>query len=432
MSPEVCPTPLVHVSDGIIRSANLAFREAFADLGATGTPWLALFAAASADELVRLASQGWFGISERLFAIRDGRWVSLLVTLAEDGMWVALHDCSARQQLEAAADQQRRMEAVGELASAIAREMNDPMSIVQGRLELVLALGDRADPAATARHLLIALEHARRVSATLRNLRLVGRSASPVLEVVEVSDAIEEALALVGPRGKQVDVKITAGMQVGGDLSRIARVVANVLRRALDLSPRLVRLVARRGRDDVEIEIGPGPGWTGRVDRDVRSPSADMVDRTLLASVGARVEELHGSTGPSWAILLPPPPAPRARSRRMEGRIVVVGRPELHDAVHGLVTREGFEVIPAADADSALEALEGGQVDGLVTELFLAGASGIALAAEVIRRAPSLRNRVILVTDVRLASPPPDVHLIHPPLRRGAVLEALGRRVRRP
>ncbi len=89
-------------------------------------------------------------------------------------------------------------------------------------------------------------------------------------------------------------------------------------------------------------------------------------------------------------------------------------------------------MIPAADADSALEALEGGQVDGLVTELFLAGASGIALAAEVIRRAPALRGRVILVTDVRLADPPPDVHLIHPPLRRGAVLEALGRRVRRP
>ena len=92
----------------------------------------------------------------------------------------------------------------------------------------------------------------------------------------------------------------------------------------------------------------------------------------------------------------------------------------------------GFEVIAATDADSALEIVSGGGLDGMVTELFLAGASGLALATEVTRREPALRGRVLLVTDVRFATPPPNILLVHPPLRRGTVLEALGRRVRRP
>ena len=36
------------------------------------------------------------------------------------------------------------------------------------------------DPDATRRHLSVALEHARRISATLRNLRLVGPTRDPL------------------------------------------------------------------------------------------------------------------------------------------------------------------------------------------------------------------------------------------------------------
>jgi CheY-like chemotaxis protein len=394
-----------------------------------GLPWTDLFESASAEELGRLASTGWVGLGESRFALRDGRYVALVVTIAPDGSeWIAFHDATARQRLDEAIDQQHRMEAVAELAAGVSRELNDPMSIVQGRLELLLALGPRADLEAMTRHIEVALEHARRVAATLRNLRLLGRASSG-LAAVAVEDAVTEALTLLGPRAGVVEIAYAfPGIQAAGDLAMIARVLANLVRRVLDVSPRHARISVRRGREEVEIEIAPGVGWAAR-EREQRPPGssfdADVIDRTLLASVGA---EVHRS-GAGWAVVLPLPPVPRARTRRAEARLVVAGSAELVQVLEGLVSREGYDVVRARNANEALSALGPDPTDALVTELFLEGASGLALAGEALRRTPGLR--VLLVSEVRLTAPPAGVAVVHPPLQRGRVLEALGRKVRR-
>jgi len=67
----------------------------------------------------------------------------------------------------------------------------------------------------------------------------------------------------------------------------------------------------------------------------------------------------------------------------------------------------------------------------VATERCLEGISGLTLAEEVLRRQPRLRGRVLLITDARLPSVPSTVIALSSPLRRVALLTALGKRGRR-
>lgn len=403
------------------------------------------------DALVvdRLARSGWTGVAERRFVLADGRIVTINASPiegADDGRFhVTLRDVTTRQVLDEAEDQRRRLEALAELAASLARELNDPMSIVQGRLELLLELGEN-DPAAIDKHLRVALEHARRISATLRNLRLVGRANVLELDCVYLSEALDEALDLVGPRARNVDLRIEvqpSDLAVGGDAALFARVFANLISHALDVSSRGSRLElrGRKRRSGVAITLTSGSfgATTAR-----RSGSGETVDPSnlggfglavadmLVRSVGGRIEARRFAGGVAFEVKLPHAPERRSRARPVEGRVLVVGREELARSVEALLDMDGFAVVRVPDADRALAALEAEEpYAGIVTDLFLQGISGLSLADAIVRRRPWLRGRVLLVTEARLAAVPPSVVPMTPPLRREDVLEALGRKVRR-
>ncbi len=426
---EACPVPLIQIDAcGRIVAVNSAFLRFLgpSDVEWLGSPWVKLLLPSHVAEAEGLAGTGWIGASERQFPLNDGRWVGLTVSVLEDGFVIGLHDTTAREVLEAARDHRRRAESIAQLAGAVARELNDPMSIVLGRLELLLALGPLADAAAVARHAAVALEHTRRVTASLRNLRLVGRSIAHRAEAVDMAEALRDALVLVGPRAAQVSVSVPPGAATGGDPAVIARILATQIRRVLDGAPRGVRVQVRRSRDSVEVEIG-GP----RADRRARvEAELDPGDLSLLAGAGGRIEV--SSDGPGCALFLPLAAVPRARARRVEGRVIAVGHPDLADALGGVISREGFEVTQASSPSAALASLEDDPtILGLACDLFLGSTSGLAFAGEVARRHPEIAGRILLISEVGIANPPVGVQVVHPPLRRGPVLEALGRRVRR-
>jgi len=133
------------------------------------------------------------------------------------------------------------------------------MAIVQGRLELLLELGV-SDAAVVQRHLDVALEHARHVTAILHNLRLVGRVPGGATDSAHVSRVVEAALQLVGARRERVLVEVGGDPKVGVEEALLARVVAFLVRRALDASGRSpVHVRVRQGQGAVAMRIGP-PG----------------------------------------------------------------------------------------------------------------------------------------------------------------------------
>lgn len=398
------------------------------------------FAQDDAVAVKRLASSGWLGVGEHDFTLADGRKVTLHAAPSADspGIWrIALHDATMRHLLDRAADERRRMRALADFAGALARELNDPMSIVQGRLELLLELGE-SDPAAVERNLRVALDHARRISAALRNLRLVGQAPAPTLVPVLVSDAVDEALDLVGPRQRAAELKVDlqpGDLTTGGDLALCARVIANLLNYALDHVSRgaRVELRGRRLRDRVVLRVlgGAVTGSSLGEPLDIDGNLGLSVARTLATSIGGELDARKVTGGVNFTVSLPAPPDRPARARRTGDRLLVVGREATARSFETLLEMDGVRVVRCAHGEGALSLLDGGEdYDAIATELFLDGMSGLTFAQEATKRHPDM-GRVLLVTDARLGPWPPDVVAVTPPLDRTLVLEALGRRVRR-
>lgn len=428
------PEPIVEVDvEGRVTSVT---RWPWPPQPEIGAPFSRAFEPESAAAAGRLASRGWLGVTERRFALRGGRVIALSVVRMDAGFRIAVHDVTARQLLDQATEQRRRMRALSELAGSLARELTDPMSIVQGRLELLLDLRV-TDPEVVRRHLAVALEHALRVTATLRNLRLVGRTAEHNPEPVRLADAIREALDLVGPRKDQVLVRLEPEeLSVGGDAALTARVLASLVRQSLESvgrAPIVVR--ARRMRAQVMLRIGP----SGRAMGDVVPDGEDLaLDRTLLASVGGELVARRAANVIQFEVTLPTPPTHRMRRRPAQGRIVVVGSQALRVGITALLDRDGYELLHATTADGALALCNEGPVYAVIAELLLeGGTSGLTLAEMVLREAEESGApaesppRMLLVAQGATPVLPSPLVALKWPMGRVDLLDALGIRVRR-
>lgn len=80
--------------------------------------------------------------------------------------------------------------------------------------------------------------------------------------------------------------------------------------------------------------------------------------------------------------MVPGPPNPRV--------LVVDDEAELLHVLAGYLHRVGFDVTSAGDPAAALAALDTGPVDVVLTDLYLDGASGIALVDDLWTRLPDL------------------------------------------
>jgi len=448
---ESAPDAMLTVdSRGLVVAANRTAREVLDGEGdLVGSPFARRIDPSDAAVVERLAARGWRGADERRFTLRDGRRVTLRarpVPDTRDGFHhITVRDVTRYEVLEGAEEQRRRMEVLATLAGSIARELNDPMSVVQGRLELLLELGG-GSPGNVERHLTVALAHARRVSAMLQNLRLVGRAPATHLERVYLLDAWEAAREIIGPRLADLIVEVDVvpeHLAVGGNEALYARVLANLVERLADYCGRDARVVvrAREGIDGVGLQVLGGPRSAAPTDL-VPSSAADegrlddgglgtSIARTLVNGLGGTLTVRSAGKRAMFDLRLPTSPSMRAKSRPVDGQVLVVGDDVLCKGLEEALLREGFGVIADADSEAAIERLAAGiEVEGVVASLLLPSQSGLSLLEEIHRVYPALRGRLVLVTDAPKAALPQIMHVLAPPIRIDELLPALGRRLR--
>ena len=416
------PCVLVDPSGTVLRTDGAA-RSWFPD--AIGRPLHDWFQ--DDADLRRCVASDMLGLEELRPTLADGRRVSLNAVRCKEGWAVFVMDVTPRQLLSESLVHRDRLDAVGGLSSAIARELNDPMSIVQGRLELMLELVGVVDAATTERHLRVALDHARRISATLRNLRLVGHRATTRLEPVRLSDVIDDARDLLGPRSARVEIDIEpADLSVGGQAPLYARVLANTLRQTIEGTARgIVFLVARRRGTHVRVQI-----HVGRTGRGEPTDWPELsIESTLLRSLGGALQGQRVQGAPTFELTFPLPPATRTRARPVDQTMLVVGEHGLAEDIAELLGKDGF----AFDhVRTAAEALRRDPPDVALCDLLLPdGTSGWGLGRRLLARHPALEGQVLVLTDGPIASFPEAMVPVPKPLSRAGLLDALGRRVRR-
>lgn len=395
-----------------------------------GRPLWELFHTDCRDSLERGAASGWIGVTAQHLQLESGRDVALSVVESAPGSWlVAIRDISRRRLLDEAIDLRHQLQVQSDLAGAVARELADPLSVVQARLELLEKLEARGD-APPNPHVAVAHEHARKLSTRLRNLREIGRASAMRHEAVDLSTALESAFGLLGDKQKQVLIDVEHELTVGGETQLVARVLAKLIGVSLEGAGRSnVFVRARDHRSGVIVEVGPSGRPRGEPD----------AGRTGL---GLETNLLHGSGGEllAWrrtndrhfeARFPLPPMLPKAK-RSLGQDLLLVGSERFHEAVQHVLDMDGFDFLCVSGPSDALALLEGRPEVHLVgIELIQPRhGNGIEVAEGMVARHPELAGGV-LVAGPRLTELQGDLVGVSWPINRREWIDVARRRARR-
>jgi len=172
-----------------------------------------------------------------------------------------------------------RVNDLGEMAAAIAHEINQPLAAIENYLNGGLTLVDKetsAEALAAARTAMtLAAEQGRRAVSIVRGLREFVRKGEGLRQLVRADALVESAmaLALIDIRGSHVEVdqrEAGPGVLVDVDPVQIQQVLVNLLRNAMDAlatnpagAPRKLGIVTRELAADDIVEFlvaDSGPG----------------------------------------------------------------------------------------------------------------------------------------------------------------------------
>jgi signal transduction histidine kinase len=195
--------------------------------------------------------------------------------------------------------QAAKLSSIGELAAGLVHELNQPLNVVGGYVELLREgmLDDRA----RERALDVMNRAVGRMSGMIDNLRNFSRTGGPALEPVDLAQVIAVASELTaGALKRGVRVVCPAGLQVLGDANRLEQVLVNLLANALQAEGDPVSVTARAMDEGwVAVEVADrGPG----VPESLRSRVFEPFFTTkppgqgtgLGLSVSVRIVQEHG------------------------------------------------------------------------------------------------------------------------------------------
>lgn len=252
---------------------------------------------------------------------RDGGNVVLEVNSAlfvgqdtADGVIGVARDITARRQMERELAQANRLSVLGQFASGVAHEINNPLGLVSGYAEELQTLLDECaadgdDPrlARLRRGLATIQQQAHRCKAITGNLLAFSRRQSATLEALDVGRFLAERLAFFNDagltRGIELAVDIAPGLPPAlGNPALLEQVLQNLIKNACDAMNGSGRIDvgARTGTEGIEIEVadnGPGlsPGTLERAFDPFFTTKAPGKGTGLGLSICyAIMNELHG------------------------------------------------------------------------------------------------------------------------------------------
>ena len=158
---------------------------------------------------------------------------------------------TANQQLIQAA----KLASVGELASGMAHEINNPIGIILGRTDYILATQDNLS-AEAKEDLKVIRGQAERVASTVRNLLTFARPSPLSMQRLDLAELVDEAVKLEAPRCRTAAVEIERSSSlriptIQADPDQLQQVLINLMNNAIEAMP-------QGGRLSVSLTYGGG------------------------------------------------------------------------------------------------------------------------------------------------------------------------------
>ena len=217
-----------------------------------------------------------------------------------------------------------RLVAVGELTASMAHEFNNPLGIILGFAQGLLAEMDPAD--ANFHHVEIIAEEARRCEKLVQELLEFGRPRRAEFTEVDMKSVVEKTLDLISNRAAKSHVGTSVSVaddlpKVRADMQQIQQLLLNLSLNAIDAMPHgghLTLAAAKEGSTAITMTItDTGAGIAGEALRRIFQPfytankrrglglGLPICDRIVKAHGGSISVESQLNVGTSFRIRLP-------------------------------------------------------------------------------------------------------------------------------
>jgi len=370
----------------------------------------------------------------------------------------ALADLRAMQQKLVRVETLR---ALGELAGGAAHHLNNLLTIVVGRVQLLLR---GIDDERLQRPLGIIERAAKDGAEVVRRLQQFSRTQQVGhMTTLTLDDVVLDVLGLTrghwqdGARARgvtiDVDQRLAGATTVEGDALALREAVTNIVLNAIDAMPNGGRLSVQTRVDGSRVTLAvtdTGTGMSENVRLKAHEPffTTKGVKATGLGlSVAYGIVRSHGGEltldsregrGTTVTLTLPravshptaPAPAtPRDGALRV---LLVDDENEVREALAEMLASHGHTVVTAAGADEAFERFEGeANLDLVLTDLVMPGRTGWDVAAHVKARRPLVPVGLITgwgdTADVDEARRAMVDFVVEKPVTIEALLEAVAR-----
>ena len=331
--------------------------------------------------------------------------------------------------------QAEKLSAVGQLISAVAHELNNPLAAISGYVQIAL-LDDC--PPKMRDDLSHMYKNVLRCRKVVENLLFFVRQSRHEVRMVALNETVASALELLEYRLiKTEDVRVVkelspSGPQIAGDFQQIVQVLVNLVGNACDAMSGLTRypegkiLTIRTGvkadRAVLDIEDN-GAGIPLDLSERVFQPFFTTKEAGrgtgLGLSICRQIVEEHGGTielescpgrGTTFHLSFPlareedfaaaealPTPTPH---EAVPGKKILVADDEADIAavIARLLREDGDEVEVAHNGTEALKLLEAGTYDLVVTDIEMEGAKGTDLYAALAAKGALASCRMLFIT----------------------------------
>ena len=340
---------------------------------------------------------------------------------------------AAKEQLESRLQQAQELEMLGRLAGHVAHDFNQVLAVILGYTRL---LSDRTSDAATGADLGRITEAAEHGAALARQLVMFSRRDEGEPEILDLSAATLATARLVAgtvPAGVQVETAVGDDpLPVCIDPTKLRQILMNLIDNAVDAlagGGRLVlstRALAVDGTDEAHAALTPGPYAALTVADTGHGMPTDVMARALEPAfttkpagtgtglglaivhgairaagghVGLRSRPGHGTTVEIVLPLAPAhasaaaatgsaDPAPEVPPAAEATILLVEDDASVLDLTTRILAERGYDVVAVPSAEAAVAAASERDIDLLVTDQALPGASGLELVGGLAGLAP--------------------------------------------
>ncbi len=336
-----------------------------------------------------------------------------------------------QKQLEQKAQFASRLASVGELASGVAHEINNPLTGVIGYAHLLLI---RDDLPQDMRHdIEIINEGSQRVASIVRKLLAFARQSKPQRSQVDINEIIATTLDLRAYELKTDNIKVATRFQPDlpttiADSGQLQQVFLNLIinaETAMKLTHGRGKLLIATERFDSTIRISFKDNGPGILKQDMnRVFEPFFTTREVGQGTGLGLSVCHGiisehqgkihvaskpGKGATFIVDLPiinedkqlefPEPSVEEPEKMTGARILVVDDELLiRRFVSRVLREEGHKVETADKAEDALKKIKSERYSLILLDIKMPGMSGIELYQQILEIAPSLKRRVTFIT----------------------------------